>query len=1384
MTRCRVQHSPRARDLLAILGLVLLVAAFFWPIWAGGYWLPQGGGDLASFLWPTWSFSAQSFREGTIPLWNPSLYAGAPFVGDNQSSMFYPPNLMFALFPGQPSYLAMELYVVLHMELAALFMYLLLRDKRLSRTAAVLGGVAFGLSDIFVTHIGNANLNATIAYLPGVLLLLDRALLRRSAAWAAATGGLLAIAALAGHGQMLLIIAFAAVVLAVFRLVLSLRDGYRNALKVAGLAVLAAAVGVAGAAVALLPNAELIQQTGRAALSWADAVRYSVPVRALVGLVAPGFFGRGPSGFWGPWDRVEVGYLGMLTLALAAGGVAAGLVRGRRRSGAFPIALFASLALLGIGLALGDRTPLYGWLHALPGFSGLRAPARFVALAEVGLAGLAAYGLDRLRESRVARIVVLGGLGLGIALALALPRLISVPADRWLAVRDSLRITMCLGAVGIVGVGLVWLRPRARWTGVGAVLLVALDVVVMGSRIEVQREDPTIGFSHAGVVEFLASDPSVFRIDSSAASKWQPDAAAMLGLRDMSGISNPLSLARYQSYRWSIAARGDALYSLLGVKYALSDKGAAPGDSRLVPVYTGDASVDVYLNTAALPMAQLLYSVTAAPTAEVAWEAIHRSDFDPTRSLVIEATPMPVWAPDSGERSVRYVEYSANEIVLDVSTPVPAYLLLSEVYTPGWRTTIDSEAADVVRADYLFRAVYVPAGSHRIRHWYSPTSFRAGLAISCRHLDRARGSGGDALGASGARAPTWEGDDRVMLTALTQLRFPTRLRDGWRAAERALWSWPFGAPLLVAVVATLARLPRISWYSVELDESFSAILAHVPLGQLVSDLLAMQREPHPPTYFVLLKPFLWALGDTEFGLRLLGCLLGIVFCVLVFALGRSMASRGVGLAAGLLCAVNPALVFESLYARMYMPAATFFLAGTLALWTASRKGGVGRFVLAFGLLTLACYTQLGAAMALAALGAALLAARGPRLAAGLATVAAVGVVWAPYGLKVWSVSATQLEIVLRLAPGPVEMARYAANWVVLHLAPHSAAVGVALAIAVWAVVVWALASRRTSAQARVWLAALMLVPLALFVILSARHPLLQPKMLVITSSAAMLLLLSLPRKWWLVAGVFALELWGYWALWQPTAPREDWRRVGAYLSRHSGPEDKVLVYLHYYREPLRWYYSGPILSPFGSAIGTDAEIAATLVDALDARVLWLVQSGPQAADPDKRLQRWLEARYPCVTSQYPSRVSVKGFLIDSRAGQPLPGTRPLSVEFEGGGRLSGVWLDADILSPRDEWVHPPSAWLHVVLYGAPADYGVTLEDEHGAVWGVPLARVVPPGYAFATPEARLDYDLNLNPETPPGEYKVVVRAMGADGPFRLVNSEETWLIAGRVRITR
>jgi uncharacterized membrane protein YfhO len=60
----------------------------------------------------------------------------------------------------------------------------------------------------------------------------------------------------------------------------------------------------------------------------------------------------------------------------------------------------------------------------------------------------------------------------------------------------------------------------------------------------------------------------------------------------------------------------------------------------------------------------------------------------------------------------------------------PKFLVLTDTYYPGWKVFVDGKAHKLLKADYIFRAVYLAPGSHDITFVYSPFFFKLGVVIS------------------------------------------------------------------------------------------------------------------------------------------------------------------------------------------------------------------------------------------------------------------------------------------------------------------------------------------------------------------------------------------------------------------------------------------------------------------------------------------------------------------------------------------------------------------------------------------------------------------------------------------------------------------------------
>ncbi|MFZ1599163.1 MAG: hypothetical protein WAW26_25230, partial [Anaerolineae bacterium] len=259
----------------------------------------------------------------------------------------------------------------------------------------------------------------------------------------------------------------------------------------------------------------------------------------------------------------------------------------------------------------------------------------------------------------------------------------------------------------------------------------------------------------------------------------------------------------------------------------------------------------------------------------------------------------------------------------------------------------------------------------------------------------------------------------------------------------------------------------------------------------------------------------------------------------------------------------------------------------------------------------------------------------------------------------------------------------------------------------------------------------------------------------------------------------------------PAWLREDWRTAGQVVSRYVKPGDVVLNHVNYTQMAFARYYRGaaPLQAPFGNPLADESAVEALLDPLTGADTLWLVLSHQQGVDPANLVRAWLGGRFPLVTELYPAGIAIRAYATRYRL-TGLPATAAAvdgPAQVDGAVRLAGCTLEPGPVTAAQQVLHPPSGWAHVTLYwqalAAPASdrlARVRLLDADGQVWGESLERADSalhfyPMTAWQPGEwVRDDYDINLNPATPAGVYRVAVTLLGA----------EAEVICGRVTVTK
>jgi hypothetical protein len=703
-----------------------------------------------------------------IPLWNPDVLGGRPFLGDPQTAIFSPFSVPVYLLPFWKSLAFMS---ILKLWVGAFGAFLMARELRLRQGGALLTGLVFGFSLWSVTWV-SWTLASVWAFLPWLCFLSERSV-RRPAPWPVA--GLAAVVALQWFGghpsssvQILTVVTLAWVVRVLASP--SLRAGAgRRLLALAG----GLALGTALAAVTLVPFAELLLESADLEVRTDASALMHQPADRLLALFLHDWWGSGNDGLSLSFSLEHAYYVAALPLMLAA---AALVLRPRRERIAVAALAVAMLAIVS-GLP-----PLYDLVVQLP---GLRAAnnGRFAVVAVLCFALLAGWGLDDLiggGQSQARRRTVLAV----AAALLAFPVLLVVGRGKvdfgpfgdalrvaWgFADPDGnsealIRLASVLEWLLLAGLalGLLALRARGRLGSAAfvalALALVAFDLFKAGMGFNPAIPGSTASQPITPALRYLQDQrPARFtalapKRSNALVLPLPPNVAMRYGLHDARGYAQPTEKRYFELWRSAIAADSGCYYffctvladsspkalralGLMGV----SDLLQSPADPSLrgLPVAYSGSDARVYRNPSALPRAFLVDRQRVVPDGDAALAAVVAPGF-PARSVAVterrvRGLPEAGAAPSGVPGTARVTHDGAERVAVDTRADRPTMLVLTDSWFPGWTATVDGRSVSVERVDYVIRGVPVPAGAHRVEFRYEPASVRIGWVTSALAL--------------------------------------------------------------------------------------------------------------------------------------------------------------------------------------------------------------------------------------------------------------------------------------------------------------------------------------------------------------------------------------------------------------------------------------------------------------------------------------------------------------------------------------------------------------------------------------------------------------------------------------------------------------------------
>jgi hypothetical protein len=161
---------------------------------------------------------------------------------------------------------------------------------------------------------------------------------------------------------------------------------------------------------------------------------------------------------------------------------------------------------------------------------------------------------------------------------------------------------------------------------------------------------------------------------------------------------------------------------------------------RFVQVHSGD--VKIYQALDVLPRVYVVHQARVATDDGLAITAMRDPTFNPGQTVILHSEPqmddplLPTHTSvgSATESAVTVLSYEPHEIVLRARLEKPGYVVLSDSWYPGWRASLDGQAAHIYRANLAFRAVRVPQGTHLLSMTYRPPSYLWGLRVSLGSL--------------------------------------------------------------------------------------------------------------------------------------------------------------------------------------------------------------------------------------------------------------------------------------------------------------------------------------------------------------------------------------------------------------------------------------------------------------------------------------------------------------------------------------------------------------------------------------------------------------------------------------------------------------------------
>jgi hypothetical protein len=801
MEKIKYSTSYRAWPVVGFLAITLFV--FRKAIFSNLVAISDSGDAYYAFY--SWGhYFIWAMKQGVFPLWNPLILCGHPF-GTEAPSNFNILNLLnLFLHPN----LAWNIRSMFCMFLAGYFMFLFARTLKISIYSSFICGLVFMFADSVVS----GHLHVISFMIPIMLLILDKAVSRRSYRWVSLASILMTIFYLNSNPQHLIYVFPFCCAYLIFRYIgMSERYSIKDFLSIAGVFVL---LTVGLSSLQILRTLEISGNSQRVVV---EGWYYTLLPTHLITAIIPYFyespyrlgehnffFGRIslaiaqklPALFGQPF-LTSAPYIGVMPFIM---GLIA-ILKGKKDPGV----RFLGWSVIIVAIYVSTSFLSHMVARYIPILKQMVYIQRSYVIYEFSMAVLVGFGIDILLYKGksvwqpVVRyinkvnllIITIIGVVMGIAYASLVWKkelfirignefvdkyvignpLYIAPAEVYRLRIEQLFEFLCswtnifspsfyISAIIVISSALFIYLYALDLIGNNVFKIVVISVILCdllifkSSQIHFSTNEEVLPKVRAA--DFLTKQPGIFRViplqdirDLSTPMKdktfLHPATNHFYGLSTPEGFQSLIlkryvdlmylfdkgthneltgKMAQFQDFNQHIA-------NLINIKYVVTSKDRVlKSPFRLSYI---DHEYRVYKNTEVFPRAFTVHKRLILNKEEDILNAIRDNDVPLDEVVILEVDSAEnLNLPGSNETIHSHVsieEYEPHSVVVNVDMKADGYLVLTDCYFPGWKVYVDGRQEKIHRADYIFRAVALKKGEHKLQFLYKPSSVKIGLIL-------------------------------------------------------------------------------------------------------------------------------------------------------------------------------------------------------------------------------------------------------------------------------------------------------------------------------------------------------------------------------------------------------------------------------------------------------------------------------------------------------------------------------------------------------------------------------------------------------------------------------------------------------------------------------